>query len=113
MLLPDVMLDGNVGNQRFVTLSFQDPVFANGRIIRFDMKVQPKEKGKNGSWESFPVNRSEAEGRSDHGGSTELADVLLADKKSVKVYVTAVNSVGTSPPAALFIPEKANGRFPW
>ncbi|XP_034457595.1 interleukin-6 receptor subunit beta [Hippoglossus hippoglossus] len=107
-----IVVESDVGERR-VQFICKDPVFANGRVLRFDMRVQEqKEKVKNGSWESFPVNRSEADGRSDHRSSTDLKDILLADKKSVKVYVTAVNSVGKSAAASLFIPEKAHELAP-
>uniref|UniRef100_A0A8D3AG60 Fibronectin type-III domain-containing protein n=1 Tax=Scophthalmus maximus TaxID=52904 RepID=A0A8D3AG60_SCOMX len=98
--------DGDNAIERRVQFICKDPVFSNGRITRFEMKVvDQKDRGKNGSWvwQSIPVNRSEA-----HGGAVILREIRLADKKSVKVFVTATNSVGKSDPAALFIPEKAH-----
>ncbi|XP_060938935.1 interleukin-6 receptor subunit beta [Limanda limanda] len=98
--------ESDVGG-RGVQFICKDPVLSNGRILRFDMKVQgQKDKVKNGSWESFPVNRS------DLSSSTFLKDVLLDDKRSLKVFVTAVNSVGRSAQASLFIPEKAHELAP-
>lgn len=110
--LPYFMLKGNV---QCVTLSCQDPVSANGRIIRFDIKIQnQKDKVKNGSldWERIPVNRSEADSSSNQREITFLKEIHLADKKFVKVYVTASNSMGKSAPAFLAIPEKTHGRYP-
>ena len=50
-----------VENKDFLTLSCQDPVFANGKIKRFDIRIQnQKDKVKNGSWESVSVNRSDS-----------------------------------------------------
>ncbi|XP_062268753.1 interleukin-6 receptor subunit beta [Platichthys flesus] len=107
-----IVAESDVGERR-VQFVCKDPVFANGRIIRFEMNVQEKkDKVKNTSWESFPVNRSEADGRSDHTSITTLRDIVLADKRAVKVYVTAVNSVGRSAAASLFIPETAHELAP-
>lgn len=88
-------------------------MFSNGRIQRFDIKIQDqKENVKNGSWgwESIPVHRSEAVSSSSQRKITVLKKIKLADNKAVKVYVTAINSVGTSPEASLVIPEKVYGR---
>lgn len=88
-------------------------MFSNGRIKTFAIKIQDqKDKVKNGSWEweSIPVNRSETDSGSSQEKITVLKQIQLADNKSVKVYVTAINSVGKSPEASLVIPEKAYGR---
>lgn len=87
-------------------------MFANGRIQRFDIKIQDKKdkfKNRSEEWERIPVNRSEADGSSSHREITFLKQIHLADEKSVKVYVTAVNSVGKSALASLLIPDKAYG----
>ena len=113
VVLLDLMLKGNA---RCVTLSYQDPVRANGRIIRFDIKIaEQNDRVKNGSreWESIPVNRSDADSSSNQSKITVLKEILLPYKKYIKVYVNAVNSVGESPTASLFIPKKAQGRYPW
>ncbi len=97
-----------------VTLTCQDPVLANGRITRFDIKIEDqKDKVKNGSlgWESVLVNRSEADSRSSQRKITTLKKIHIADKKSIQAFVTASNSVGKSPEASLFIPEKALGKL--
>lgn len=99
-----------------VILSFQDPVFSNGRITRFEINIQdPKDKVKNGSreCESIPVNRSEADSSSSERKITVLKQIQLADEKSVKVSVTAINAVGKSAEALLIIPEKGQGRCSW
>ncbi|XP_044029087.1 interleukin-6 receptor subunit beta isoform X2 [Siniperca chuatsi] len=94
-------------NERQVKFICKDPVFANGRIIRFDIAIQDQ-KVKNGSWESIQVNRSEADSSSSQRKITLLKQIHLADKKSVEVHVIAFNSVGKSPNASLVIPEKAH-----
>lgn len=107
------MLKGNI---QCVALSCQDPVLSNGKIIRFDIKIQGlKDKVNNGSWEweSVPVKRSEADSSSSQRNITVLKKIQLPDKKSVKVYVVAINSVGKSAEASLVIPEKAHGRYSW
>ncbi|XP_023142060.2 interleukin-6 receptor subunit beta isoform X2 [Amphiprion ocellaris] len=89
----------------------KDPELSNGRITRFDIMIQnPKDKIKNGSseWERIMVNRSEADSSSSHRKITLLKKIPLADKTSVKVYVTAINSVGKSDEALLVIPANAN-----
>ena len=100
-----------VENKDFLTLSCQDPVFANGKIKRFDIRIQnQKDKVKNGSWESVSVNRSDSS--SGQHPITVLKEIPLADKDSVRVFVTAVNSVGRSPVASLTISEKRHGTCP-
>ncbi|KAL6097387.1 il6st [Pungitius sinensis] len=91
-------------NQRQVQFICKDPLLANGRITRFNIKVQDqRDKLKNGSLEpeSIPVNRS------DSGPFTVLRQIHLADQESVKVFVTAVNSVGISAEESLVVTEKA------
>lgn len=91
-------------------LSRQDPVPANGRILWFDVKIQGlKENVKNGSLEPERFNRSDS---SDRGSITVLKQIQLADKKSVKVVVTAVNSVGKSTEASLVVSQREHGRCP-
>ncbi|KAM9338384.1 interleukin-6 receptor subunit beta [Symphorus nematophorus] len=106
-----IITEGDSLNKQRVQFICKDPVNANGRLLRYDITVQdPKgPKVKNGSLESesIPINRSEADSSS---GQWELIkEIQLADKKSVKVSVTASNSVGKSPEASLGIPEKAHG----
>ncbi|XP_054468125.1 interleukin-6 receptor subunit beta [Anoplopoma fimbria] len=101
--------EGDRINERQVKFISKDPVFANGRIRRFNIMIQhQKDKVKNGSleWGSFSVNKS------DSGSITDLKQIHLADKKSVKVYVNAVNSVGISDNATLVILEKAHELAP-
>ncbi|XP_051268245.1 interleukin-6 receptor subunit beta-like isoform X1 [Dicentrarchus labrax] len=89
----------------------KDPVLSNGRIIRFDIKIQDhmdRVKKRSGELESIPVNRSKADPSPSQQKITILKQISLDDKKSVEVYVTAVNSVGKSPEASLVITEKAN-----
>lgn len=100
----------------FVSLPCQDPVFPNGRITRFDIEIQDqKDKIKNGSMErkSIPVNRSEEDSSSSQRMITNLEQIHLAGSNSVKVRVTAINSVGKSPEALLGIREKAHGTYSW
>ncbi|XP_030291404.1 interleukin-6 receptor subunit beta isoform X2 [Sparus aurata] len=99
-------------NERQVRFITKDPVFANGRIQRFHIKIQDKKdkvKSRSEEWERIPVNRSEADGSSSQREITFLKQIDLADERSVRVYVTAFNSVGESAQASLFIPDKAYG----
>ncbi|XP_040013305.1 interleukin-6 receptor subunit beta isoform X2 [Xiphias gladius] len=110
-----IVAEGDSINERRVRFMCKDPVSANGRIIRFDIKIQnQKDKVKNGSldWERIPVNRSEADSSSNQREITFLKEIHLADKKFVKVYVTASNSMGKSAPAFLAIPEKTHELAP-
>ncbi|XP_041816511.1 interleukin-6 receptor subunit beta isoform X2 [Chelmon rostratus] len=105
-----IITEGDGMNERQVEFICKDPVFANGRITRFDIKILDlKDKVKNGSLESesIPVNRSEADSRSGRQKITALKQIHLPDDKSVQVFVAAVNSVGSSAEASLVIPEKA------
>ncbi|XP_073334779.1 interleukin-6 receptor subunit beta isoform X2 [Pagrus major] len=107
-----IIAKGDRVNERQVQFICKDPVFANGRIRSFDIMIKDnKEKVKNGSgeWERIPVNRSEADGSSSQQEITVLKQIHLPDKKSVKVCVTAINSVGKSAEASLVIPDKAYG----
>ncbi|XP_059213578.1 interleukin-6 receptor subunit beta [Centropristis striata] len=91
----------------------KDPVFSNGRITRFNISIQdPKDKVKNRSsdWESIPVNMSDS--NSSQQKITLLKQIHLADKKSVRVTVKAVNSMGESPEASLVISEKSQEPAP-
>ncbi|XP_058472693.1 interleukin-6 receptor subunit beta [Solea solea] len=97
-----------VGERR-VQIICKDPVFANGRITHFDVKVQEqKDKTWRGSseGESFPVNRSD--GDAAHRTITLVKEIYLEDQKSLRVSIAAVNSVGKSPLASLSIPDKAH-----
>ncbi|XP_022600133.1 interleukin-6 receptor subunit beta isoform X1 [Seriola dumerili] len=106
--------EGGIGERR-VQFLCKDPVTANGRIIRFDMKIQGQ-RGKvmNGSleWERIPVNKSEEDYSSTRTNITFLKEIYLADRKSIIVDVIAVNSVGKSAPASLVVPERALERPP-
>lgn len=105
-----IIEDGGM-NKRQVQFVSKDPVFANGRIIRFDIKIQGDTE-KNGSWESVPVSWEEADYSSGQQRVTFLKQVQLADKEVVHAYVTASNSAGTSDEALLVIPSKANEPAP-
>ena len=54
-------------------------------------------------WESFPASISEED------SITSLKKIPLPHNKSIKVSVTAINSVGKSPEASLVISENTNG----
>ncbi|XP_074474094.1 interleukin-6 receptor subunit beta isoform X1 [Sebastes fasciatus] len=101
--------EGDSINDRRVQIISKDPVPANGRILWFDVKIQGlKENVKNGSLEPERFNRSDS---SDRGSITVLKQIQLADKKSVKVVVTAVNSVGKSTEASLVVSQREH-EFP-
>ncbi|XP_034752316.1 interleukin-6 receptor subunit beta isoform X2 [Etheostoma cragini] len=108
--IPDlwrIIAEGDSASERRVHFICKDPVLANGRIIKFDIKIQdPKEKVKNRSleWDSIP--------RSSQRTITDLKQIHLADQKSVQAIVTATNSVGKSAEASLVISEKARERPP-
>ncbi|XP_038590659.1 interleukin-6 receptor subunit beta isoform X1 [Micropterus salmoides] len=108
-----ISAEGDGVNKRQVVFICKDPVSANGRIIRFDIKIEDqKDKVKNGSWESVLVNRSEDDSSSSQRKITSLKQADLADKESVKVSVIAVNSLGESPAASLIIPQKGHELAP-
>ncbi|XP_033981679.1 interleukin-6 receptor subunit beta-like isoform X2 [Trematomus bernacchii] len=92
-------------NERRVQFISKDPVFANGRIITFDIKIQ-EQKNDNLQWDTILVNGSESS--DGQRVITVLKDMLLADLKAVKLYVTASNSVGKSPMASLLILAKGH-----
>lgn len=110
-----IVSEGEGINERRVQFICKDPVFPNGRITRFDIEIQDqKDKIKNGSMErkSIPVNRSEEDSSSSQRMITNLEQIHLAGSNSVKVRVTAINSVGKSPEALLGIREKAHELAP-
>uniref|UniRef100_A0A8C3AUW8 Fibronectin type-III domain-containing protein n=1 Tax=Cyclopterus lumpus TaxID=8103 RepID=A0A8C3AUW8_CYCLU len=95
-----IIAEGDGINERRVQFICKDPVLANGRITGFNIRIQDQKV-------PSPVNRSES------GSFTILQQIHLADKKSVKVYVTADNSVGKSVEALLVIPEKSHELKVW
>nr|XP_057915865.1 interleukin-6 receptor subunit beta isoform X2 [Doryrhamphus excisus] len=105
-----IITEGEGTNERQVKFICKDPVFSNGRITSFNIKIQTQ-KGNvgNGSaaWERFPVNSSVADSIPRQTFNV-LKEISLAEERSVKVYVTAVNSVGISPQASLGIPGKTH-----
>ncbi|KAK2818762.1 hypothetical protein Q5P01_024323 [Channa striata] len=98
---------GDHNNERRVQIVCKDPVYANGRILKFDMKIQD-DKFNNRSWESIQVNESQVDSSSGQRQINALKTITLDDNKVVKIHVTASNSVGTSPEAFLVIPKKAH-----
>ncbi|GAA6227209.1 interleukin-6 receptor subunit beta isoform X1 [Lates japonicus] len=103
-----IMADSNSINGRQVQFICKDPVFTNGRIIRYEIEIQDqKDKVKN-EWERIPVNRSEVDSSSNQRKVTVLKEIHLPDKKSIHVSIIAVNSEGKSDAASLIIPEKAH-----
>lgn len=93
----------------------KDPVLSNGRIRRFDLRIeevtdrgQDNNKNTSVTLESVYVNRSHGDAGATDGNITELKEIQLADNKAVKVFVTAVNAVGFSPEAKLAISTKAH-----
>ncbi|KAM3600235.1 uncharacterized protein V6R79_019818 [Siganus canaliculatus] len=108
-----VITEGNGVHGRQVQFLCKDPVFANGRIRRFIIKIQELNKNVlNGSWESIPVNRSDVDRSSGQQMITVLKQILLPDKNPIKLHVIAINLVGKSPEASLVIPEKIRGLPP-
>ncbi|XP_061571783.1 interleukin-6 receptor subunit beta-like [Cololabis saira] len=103
-------------NERQVQILCKDPEFSNGKILRFDFKVQNQaDRSGNGTdWESFPVNGSGDDDGSgdDPRNSVLLKTLVLSDKQSIKVRVIAVNSVGASPEAFLVLTAKSNDPSP-
>ncbi|KAF3702414.1 Interleukin-6 receptor subunit beta [Channa argus] len=92
-------------NGRRVQVICKDPVFPNGRILKFNINIQ-SDNLSNESWESIPVNRSEVDSSTNQRKINALKEITLDDRNYVKIRVTASNSLGTSPEALLFIPEK-------
>uniref|UniRef100_A0A673ACK2 Fibronectin type-III domain-containing protein n=1 Tax=Sphaeramia orbicularis TaxID=375764 RepID=A0A673ACK2_9TELE len=109
---PDLWLsidEDESNNERQVKLLVKEPKYSNGRIIRYDMKIQDlKEKDKSGAdqWEKITV--SEPEANSSSGHFTLLKQIHVADNTHLQVRVKAVNSVGKSPEATLVIPKKSH-----
>ncbi|XP_072227402.1 interleukin-6 receptor subunit beta isoform X1 [Leuresthes tenuis] len=99
--------------ERYVQLICKEPQLSNGRISRFDVRINnKKDEFKNGSWESIPVNKSKSDSSSNQRGIMKLKKIFLPDKQSVKACVTASNSVGTSPEACLVISAKPHEHTP-
>lgn len=71
--------------------------------------IKDGSKNRSGVWEGIPVNESATEGGS--GGHSVLREVLLQDNRPVKISIIAINSVGSSPPASLIIPDRSYGRW--
>lgn len=59
---------------------------------------------------NLTVHRSEANSSSSKQNFTVLEELILRDNEFVTANVTAVNSVGESPPALMIIPVKGRGR---
>ncbi|XP_054612522.1 interleukin-6 receptor subunit beta [Dunckerocampus dactyliophorus] len=103
-----IITEGEGTNERKVKFICKEPVFSNGKITSFNIKIQTqKENVQNGSaaWERVPVNSSVAD-FFPRQTFTVLKEISLLDKRPVRVHVTAVNSVGMSPQASLGIPGK-------
>uniref|UniRef100_UPI0037E76CDD interleukin-6 receptor subunit beta n=1 Tax=Semicossyphus pulcher TaxID=241346 RepID=UPI0037E76CDD len=113
--------DGNMKGRR-VQILCKEPVFSNGRITRYDVKIQDQSdhRGKNGSLqvERLSVNTSETHSRQrdrqvpSQRDITVLTQFHLPEEKSIRVFVSAVNSVGQSAEASLGIPERRRERPP-
>ncbi|XP_078811759.1 interleukin-6 receptor subunit beta isoform X3 [Oryzias latipes] len=102
----------NGTSERLVQIICKDPEFPNGRITRFDVKVEKQRDrawNQSGGWKSVLVNRSEAE--EGETSLTLLEQISLSNLESVKVSVVAVNSLGRSPEASLILPVKLPGRL--
>ncbi|XP_068608839.1 interleukin-6 receptor subunit beta [Brachionichthys hirsutus] len=105
-----IISEGVDMNTRRVQFVSKEPVHRNGRITSYNIKIQDqRDKGKNGSWEweSIPVNGSEADGNFGLQKISFLKQIRLANNESVKVSVTAVNSVGVSPEASIVLLKKS------
>lgn len=94
----------------------QDPVPPNGRIKRFDLRIQEvgdrrRDNVKNASAASESVYVNRSRGDDDDGATrrevTAIKEMQLADSRAVKVFVAAVNAVGRSPEAELAVSTKA------
>ncbi|KAM9821019.1 interleukin-6 receptor subunit beta [Neosynchiropus ocellatus] len=102
--------DDSSGEQK-AQIICKDPVVANGRITSFNLRVTSlEEKLKNTSlnWEHFPVNGAKAEFFLQRRKVTRLKTLSMADKKSVKVELTATNSVGESAVASLVVTGRSH-----
>lgn len=110
-----IISSGDGAHERLVQFICKDPVPPNGRIKRFDLRIQElgdrrKDNVKNASAassESVYVNRSHGDAGATQREITAIKEIRLADNKAVKVFVTAVNTVGRSPEAELAISTKA------
>uniref|UniRef100_A0A672FEV8 Fibronectin type-III domain-containing protein n=1 Tax=Salarias fasciatus TaxID=181472 RepID=A0A672FEV8_SALFA len=94
-------------NGREVEIVCKDPRPANGRITRFNVRIQDERAqsgSEGGEWESVAVNGSEG----DRPEAVVLKTISLPENKFVKVHATADNSVGTSLKALMGIPKKTN-----
>lgn len=88
-------------------------MLSNGKITGFKIKIQTRKDdmmNRNMSWENIPVKEPEVDSFRSHK-FTVLKQMALPDNISARVYVTAINSAGESPPASIGIPEKALGRW--
>ncbi|XP_041666276.1 interleukin-6 receptor subunit beta-like [Cheilinus undulatus] len=90
--------------QRKVRFISKKPVFANGRILHYYVKVYNHGSKNSSSFVSFNASESR--------GVTVLNHVLLSDQMTARIWVSAVNSVGRSPEAYLGIPERNRERPP-
>ncbi|KAM7393420.1 hypothetical protein PAMA_008190 [Pampus argenteus] len=107
-----IVTKDDVTNQQQVQFVCKDPVFANGRITSFDMKIQAQKDKVTNESKSIPVNRSEADSSSSQRKITVLEQIHLTDRETVKVHVTAINSVGKSPEASLGLRQKTHAFAP-
>ncbi|KAM4614774.1 interleukin-6 receptor subunit beta isoform 1-T2 [Polymixia lowei] len=89
-------------NKRIVQIICKDPVLSNGKIRRFDIRVQS-------NWESVLVNISDSKHNTNDRKVTRLREIELSDKKMAYVEVVAHNSVGASPRASLLIAKTTHG----
>ncbi|XP_077441524.1 interleukin-6 receptor subunit beta isoform X2 [Vanacampus margaritifer] len=104
-----IITEGEHSNERQVKFICKNPVLSNGRITSFKIQIQTQKENmmnRNMSWESIPVNESEADNFPNQK-FTLLKQITLLDNISARVHVTAINSVGESPQASLGIPEEA------
>ncbi|XP_068191242.1 interleukin-6 receptor subunit beta [Antennarius striatus] len=115
---PDVwriVAEGDDVNERYVLIVSKEPVRRNGKIKSFNIKVQSqKDKVKIGGWEweSVDVSGSEADRNTGQRRIYSLKEMHLSNDESAEVFVTAVNSVGTSPKASIIIPKRSHERLP-
>ncbi|KAM8871474.1 interleukin-6 receptor subunit beta isoform 2-T3 [Synchiropus picturatus] len=101
-----IIAEGDSSGEQQVQIICKDPVAANGRITNFNLRLTSlEEKLKNTSlnWEHFPVNGGEADLIDHKRKITHLKTLYVADKKIVKVELTANNSVGGSAVATLVV----------
>ncbi|KAM9793544.1 interleukin-6 receptor subunit beta isoform X1 [Syngnathus typhle] len=101
-----IITEGECINERQVTFICKNPVFSNGRITSYNIKIQTQKESvmnRNTSWENIPVKANTFPRLK----FTVLKQMTLLDNMTARVYVSAINSVGKSPQASLGIPEKA------